>query len=355
MRGARLTERVGDAAHGLLGDVLVERAWRRARGEDAPDGVVLEGAEAGCVAEGGVEIGGGEALSEQQDLARLMCPQARRPGAHEAEEAGGVPSHVLEGDTELVEVEGALLSGPGVEPGRIEPEPLATGDELVARDAGEVCGVDEELALGDADGQDIGHVVVGHGVGVALPGDEAVDRADAVDDARGVVGVARQRHEVRSLAGEAIERGLAMAAALVCDVVEPARELGSQVLEVAEGAAVEEGALDFPEASLDTRLGVGVAAHGAWPKLVVRSEGEEARVVNRLLSFPAEHDVFLTVVGAQVGTAIESGEGPVVAIHEAVQIGVPVQVDVLASRVDEHVGKCLYLLLVAVGEEDVVG
>jgi hypothetical protein len=106
VRGARLTERVGDAAHGLLGDVLVERAWRRARGEDAPDGVVLEGAEAGCVAEGGVEIGGGEALSEQQDLARLMCPQARRPGAHEAEEAGGVPSHVLEGDTELVEVEG---------------------------------------------------------------------------------------------------------------------------------------------------------------------------------------------------------------------------------------------------------
>ena len=54
-----------------------------------------------------------------------------------------------------------------MQPGGVEPEPLAAGGELVARDAGEVGGVDEELALGDADGQDVGDVVVGHGV--ALP------------------------------------------------------------------------------------------------------------------------------------------------------------------------------------------
>ena len=64
----RASPRVGDAAHGLLGDVLVERAGRRAGGEDALDGVVLEGAEARGVAEGGVEIGGGVALAQQEDL-----------------------------------------------------------------------------------------------------------------------------------------------------------------------------------------------------------------------------------------------------------------------------------------------
>jgi hypothetical protein len=41
------------------------------------------------------------------------------------------------------------------------------GRELVARDAGEVGGVDEELALRDADREQIGHVVVGDGVLVA--------------------------------------------------------------------------------------------------------------------------------------------------------------------------------------------
>jgi hypothetical protein len=42
----------------------------------------------------------------------------------------------------------------------------------VARDAREIGGVNEELALGDADGQDVGDVLVGDGVAVAVPLDE---------------------------------------------------------------------------------------------------------------------------------------------------------------------------------------
>jgi hypothetical protein len=49
-------------------------------------------------------------------------------------------------------------------------------------------------------------------------------------------------------------------AAVVDDGVEPVSELGLDVLEVAEGAAVEEGALDLPEAALDARLVVGLSA-----------------------------------------------------------------------------------------------
>ena len=345
---------MGDAACGLGGDVLVEGARRGAGGEDALDGLVVEGAEEGGVAERGVEIGGGEALAEQEDLAGLVAPDPRRPGAHEAEEARGVFAHLLEGAAELVEVHEAVAARARVEPGRVEPEPLAAGRELVACDAGEVGGVDEELALGDADRQDVGDVVIGHGVGVAFPGDEAVDGADAVDDPRGVVGVARQGHEALALTGEAIERRLAMPASLVDDGVEPVGELRPQVLEVAEGATVEKRALGLPEAPLDAGLGVGVTAHGAGAKLVVGGEGEEAWIVDGLLPLPAQDDIFLAVVGAHLGAPPEAREGLSVPIHERMEVRVPVEVVVLAPGVDEHIRECLDLLLVAVCEEDVI-
>ncbi len=257
---------------------------------------MLEGAEARRVAEGSVEIVGGEALAQQDDLPGLVSPDPRRARAHEAEEAGSVLAHLVEGDAELVEIDGALPPGLRVEPLGIEPEPSAAGRELVAGDAGEVGGVDEELSLGDADREDVGDMRVGHGVGVALPGDEAVDGTDSVEDARGVVGVARQRHEVLALASEAVERRLPVPAALVDDGVEPSRELRPHVLEVEEGAAVEKRALGLPEAALDAGLGVGLAAYRARAKLVVCREGEEARIVDGLLSLPAQDDILLTVV-----------------------------------------------------------
>jgi hypothetical protein len=81
--------------------------------------------------------------------------------------------------------------------------------------------------------------------------------------------MARQRQKVLSLFGEALEGSLAVAAALIDDGVEPSRELGPHVLEVDEGAAVEERALDLPETALDTRLGIGVAPHGERMNVVV--------------------------------------------------------------------------------------
>ena len=347
-----LSERVGDAARGLLGDVLVERAGRGAGGEDALDGVVVEGAEArgvararrrgrrwrsaraagGSGAPGGPRRRGGPALMRRKK--RAACSPM-----------------LLEGDAELVEVDGALPAGPRVEPGGVEPEPLAAGRELVARDAGEVGGVDEELALGDADRQDVGDVVVGDGVGVALPGDEAVDGAEAVDDARGVVGVARQGHEVLALAGEAVERRSRHgggAGRRWCRASRASWALMSS--KSTEGAAVEKGPLGLPEAPLDAGLGVGLAAHGARAKLVVGGEGEEAWIVDGLLPFPPQHDGLLAVVGARRGAAPEAREGLVVPVHERVEVRVPVEVEELAPGVDEHVGEGLHHLLVAVGE-----
>jgi hypothetical protein len=75
---------------------------------------------------------------------------------------------------------------------------------LVDDDRPQVGAVDVHLGLGDADRQEGGDVLVGDLVEVALEGDAAGGVAQAIDHARGVVGPARQRREVRRLSGEAL-------------------------------------------------------------------------------------------------------------------------------------------------------
>ncbi|XXT55491.1 hypothetical protein WMF28_23400 [Sorangium sp. So ce590] len=351
---ARLAEGFGDAPDGVLGDVLVERARRRAGGEDAPQRVGIEGAKALRAPQRRVEIGGRISLAQEQDLPRLMRPDPRRTRAHEAEEACGVLTHLLEGGAEHLEVDGALAPRRRVQAGWIELEPLAAWSQLVTRDAGEVGAIDEELVLRDADRQEVGDMIVGYRVGVSLPGDEAIDGADAIDHPRRIVGMARQGHEVLALFGEAVEGRLAMTATLIDDGVEPSSELVSQVVEVDEGATVEEGALDLPKSTLDTWLGVGLAAHAARPKLVVCGEGEEARIVDGLLPLPSQHDGLLAVIRAARGGALELVEGTDVAIHERVEVGLVIELHEFASGEGERVREGLYLLLVAVDEGDLI-
>lgn len=87
-RGAGVAEGVCDALHELLGDVFVELAGAGARGHDALDGAVVQGSERGRVAERGVEVGGVEAIAEQQDLPRLVAPEPRCSPAHQPEKFG---------------------------------------------------------------------------------------------------------------------------------------------------------------------------------------------------------------------------------------------------------------------------
>lgn len=216
---------------------------------------MLEGAEARGVAEGSVEIGSVVAGAQDEDAPCLVAPDARGPGGEQPEERGSALAEALKRGGELVEIDGALAPRGRMVTRGIELVAGATRGELVARDATEVGGVDEQLALGDAHGQDVGHVLVGDGVAVAVPVDEAVDAADAVGNAGGVVGVARQRNElVLLLLDEALETCAPAPPSLVDDGVEPSDELEAQVVEVAKGAAIEERALEFPETALDSGL-----------------------------------------------------------------------------------------------------
>lgn len=63
--GARSAECLLDALGVLFGDVFVERAGRGACGDNALDGRKIERAVAGRVAEGGVELFGRVALTQE--------------------------------------------------------------------------------------------------------------------------------------------------------------------------------------------------------------------------------------------------------------------------------------------------
>src|SRR5271166_4642553 len=148
--GPGLPEGLFEPARHVLGDVLVEGARRGPSGQDALDGEVLEGSERCGVSECTVEVGGVVALAQQQDLTSLMTPDPWRAEAHQTKKVGRALAHSLEGDVELIEIDGALSLGWPVESGGVELETLSAPSELVACDASQVGRVDEELTLGDA-------------------------------------------------------------------------------------------------------------------------------------------------------------------------------------------------------------
>ena len=315
-------EDVVDAFRGVLGDVFLEGPRTAAPGEDALDGRRVERPEAGGVREGVVDIAAVVACAEQENLAGVVRPDARRVrcGKHR-QECGGAVAHLLEGGAELVDVDGGLASGARMQAERVDLLAAATRAKLVAREAGEARPVDEELRLRNAQREEVGHVVIGDGVPVSHPLDVAVDAAEAIRDARGVVGMLRQRDQVGCLVAKPIEGRLTMTGTSIDDAIEPVGELRREVIAIAKGAAVEERALVLPEAPFDTWFGVGFPAHGGGPDPVVCGEGEIPRIVDGLRSLPAEHDGFLAVVLAPDGAAAEAREGALVAVHEGEEIG----------------------------------
>src|SRR5690606_35550708 len=219
----------------------------------------------------------------------------------------------------LVEVDGRPAGATAVQVIGIEVEMTASFGELVACNAGEVGGVDEELALGDAQRQDVGDVVVGHRVAIASILDEAVEPAHAVDDARGVVGMARQRYQVRRLFGEALERAPALAPPLV-DAIEPNAQLGAKIVEIAKFTPYQEGALVRPEAALDVGTQVRISAPRPRTHLVMGAEGQKTWIVDRLVALPADHHRLLAVVLAALGDATEALEALHVSRHQRVDV-----------------------------------
>ena len=71
--GAPFTKCLFEPASGRLCDILVQGSRSGTLGQDALDSVVVEGAKGRRMSEGGVDVFGGVACAQEQDLASLMA------------------------------------------------------------------------------------------------------------------------------------------------------------------------------------------------------------------------------------------------------------------------------------------
>lgn len=190
--------------------------------------------------ERGVEVGGVVALTEHENLSKLVNPLANWAGAREQEKVVGTLPHLVEGHAELIEIDRTVAARRWVVTMGVELVAAAAWSKLVSSDTAQVGGVHEQLVLGDANREDVGHVVVWNRVAIPFPVDEAVDAAHAVDDPSRIVGVSGQGDELVALFGEAIQGGAAMPDPVIDDSVEPVGELGFHVIQIVKRTTVEE-------------------------------------------------------------------------------------------------------------------
>ncbi len=254
---AALGDSLPELFRGLFGNVLVETARACTRDQDAFDCGVFKGAEGQRVRERTEQVSGIVTFAERQHSARVVAGRAMLVFLERIEEGGGRVTDVGEGAAQLVEI-GAVLGMSwtmAIEDGLLLG---STRAQRVASDTGQVGLVDEQLVFGDAHWEDLGDVVVGQRVPVAIPCDEALDVAQLVEHACGVVGVARQRSQQGLLLCEKLEpcvTSIALEGARVGDRVHPMGQLASEVGEIAKAASAKEAQGELVETPLDPGLG----------------------------------------------------------------------------------------------------
>ena len=286
-------------------------------------------------------------------MTRLVAPKSRGREAQQTKEGGRAITHALECEMQLVEIDNAFPLGGSVKASGVELQPLTTRCERVPCDAMEICGVDEELVLRNAHRQDVCDMVIRNGVTVTIPIDEAIDAANAVDDASGVVRMTRKRNEMLSLVGEALEGGALVPASWVDDFVHPRSELRAHVGDVTERATIEKRALDLPERSFGARLVVRVSTtHRQGSKLVVTRKREEAWIVDGLIALPPKDDGLLAIVFRLPCAALEACEGEHVSIHQGVKVVAREERKELSTAVHENIGQRLNRHALAIRERD---
>ena len=120
--------------------------------------------------------------------------------------------------------------------------------------------------------------------------------------------------------------------------------LCSQILEVLERSAAEQIFFDIAEGGFDLALGFRAfwpTHHG--PAVVVGDESDEGGIENRLARLPAQEHGFFAIVEAMARDAAEVCEGVLVPADQREMIPVQREIDVLAPRETQDVGKAEHI------------
>ena len=184
-----------------------------------------------------------------------------------------------------------------------------------------------------ADHHGLADVGGGHRVAVGVEAYAGLLADDGRDDRVGVEGASRQRSQTGAFDEQSLARALAGGGvdAVVGDLVAPLRRLGADVVERAEGAAVEERVADVLDGALDAALGLGVA-HGGGGGLeqVVTGEREQTRVELHRGADVVQDGALEVVVENLARHAPEELQGA--AVHQQEGLGLLVEREVQEQR-----------------------
>ena len=172
--------------------------------------------------------------------------------------------------------------------------------------------VDDQLVFGDPHGQHLPDVLPGHGILVLTVFDVAFAIDRTINHLRRVVGMARQRNQVRLLFRVQLDRtplGLPVNAH-VGDFRQPTPRRLIEVVQRAELTAIEQVHFHVVERPLHFPLrGRMARPASSWSITVVRGESQKAGVVNRQIRLVTGHHDLHIVVQANGRHAAQMLEG----------------------------------------------
>ena len=223
----------------------------------------------------------------------------------------GAFGQVEEALAQNVQMNRRILCEPDTVGRQPDLQTLAPWRKLVTADLVETRRIEPELLFRRPGDDYLPDEVLGHGVGVTLPGYESFGRGHLVGDLAGVVRPGGQGKQGVPLLFPQVYRPAPRRSmyADVCSLSQPNPGLGVQILDVVEAPSTQEIALHVPEGAFDLSLGPGTSwAAGLGPEAVVGREQEKTWIVDWNVRFPTKHDGLHVVVQAGGRAAAESLE-----------------------------------------------
>src|SRR5262249_45452269 len=218
--------------------------------------------------------------------------------------------------------------------------------------------VNDEFAFSDAYRQEFANALPGNGVKILKITDGAFRIDRAIDHFGCVIGLFRKRQQVRQLLLIEIQRR-AVSRPMQADISHMGQPPGRgfvQMLKAGESSTVEEVLFQVPEGPLYFALRFRPAwPTGHRPEAIVSGEGQEARIVNGLMTVVATDNDLHVVIETVRGNAAQIAEGRNVLANRHGEVLTLDKMQILAARVSQDIAKCVDTALALGSEIDLVG
>ena len=249
--------------------------------------------------------------------------------------AGDPAPRFLVRRNELLDVSAVLDGASSVEAAIVAGDLDAVGEDAHGRVAG-------------ADHHALADVGRWHRVAVGVEADAGLLADDGWNDGVGVEGTSRQGSQTGTLDEQSLVGAFPSGGVdtVVGHLIAPCRRLGADVVERAEGAAVEERVSDVLDGALDAAFGLGIAGRrGGRLEQIVSREDQKGGVELHRGAHVVQDDRFEVVVEELLRDTAEVGEGARVHGAESFDALVEGEVEEQGARPRQHHREAAHLAL----------